>query len=81
MDTSGFYSLQDGELLYAPNFVYGPGFTLRDTVATHRARTDTPWLWFTTQAAAYEHYQYVPPVVDEGVSSEPVEETLPEFTI
>ena len=27
-DTSGFYKLEDDNWLYAPNFVYGPNYTL-----------------------------------------------------
>ena len=51
-DSSGFYKLNGGgAILYAPNAVYGPGYTL--TRATHEA---TPafagWQWYETLDAA-----------------------------
>ena len=44
----GFYKLEDGSLLYAPNFVSGPGFEL---LAGEHERHIYPvegWRWFET---------------------------------
>jgi hypothetical protein len=48
MDTSGFYKIdpESGELLYAPNGVYAPTFTLlREDRESHEYPVDG-WIWF-----------------------------------
>jgi len=54
-DTSGFYKL-DGDLLYGPNFVCSPTFTLlREQHDTYTYPQDG-WYWFDSEAAAREHF-------------------------
>lgn len=50
---SGFYKNdEEAGLLYAPNFVDGPGFSLRADSDEDRARTVDGWQWFESQTAA-----------------------------
>lgn len=45
-DTSGFYKLEDGDLIYGPNFVLNKNFELRrETKDQHLYPTDG-WYWF-----------------------------------
>lgn len=51
-DTSGFYRLDNGRLLYGPADIHGPGFTLtRDGHAAARYPIDG-WTWYDTRDAA-----------------------------
>lgn len=50
-DTSGFYKQDDDHLLYAPNFVHGPGFDLLRE--THDATTVDGWTWYDNANDAY----------------------------
>ena len=51
LDTSGFYKL-DGELLYGPNFVYAPAFTLlRELKDTYEYPQDG-WIWADSEEEA-----------------------------
>lgn len=46
MDTSGFYKLEDDNWLFAPNFVYGPTYTLlREEKDTYDYPVDG-WSWY-----------------------------------
>jgi hypothetical protein len=65
-DTSGFYAYLEDQVFYAPNFVEGPGFSLYRDNPEDRLRTDTGWLWFDTQEAAYAYYNYTPPAEGPG---------------
>lgn len=48
-DTSGFYKMDSGELLYGPNFVLNKDFELRrETHATHEYPVDG-WSWFDSE--------------------------------
>lgn len=52
MKTSGFYKIEGGEIICAPNFVEGPGVSLR---AEDRASYTYPvdgWAWFDSYAQA-----------------------------
>lgn len=49
--TMGFYKADEGSLLYAPNAVYGPGFTL---TKERPEETAGGWRWFDTPEAASE---------------------------
>ena len=52
--TDGFYKIdpETGELLYAPNAVYGPGFTLlQDEKEQHQYPVDG-WHWFDSEDEA-----------------------------
>jgi len=56
MNEAGFYKRDPdgGELLFAPNAVYGPGFTL---LADQHAEYSYPvdgWVWFESREAAAE---------------------------
>jgi len=58
---AGFYkrSPDSGELLFAPNAVYGPGFTL---LAEQHAEYGYPvdgWVWFESREAAV--VEFIPP--------------------
>ena len=50
-DTSGFYKTDGDHLLYAPNFVHGPGFDLLRE--THDAATVEGWTWYYSANDAY----------------------------
>lgn len=53
LDTSGFYKC-DGDILYAPNFVYGPTFEL---LREHKDEYQYPvdgWTWFDSETEANE---------------------------
>lgn len=41
-----FYKQQDGELMTAPNFVFGPGFTLREETQADNTYPVDGWYWF-----------------------------------
>lgn len=52
---SGFYKL-DGDLLYGPNFVYGPTYEL---LASNKDTYTYPvegWYWFDTLEEACNHF-------------------------
>jgi len=54
MNGSGFYRIDDTSrnLLFGPNFVYGPGFTLlRADQATYTYPVEG-WYWFESEAEA-----------------------------
>lgn len=59
MDTAGFYKLDPGgDILYGPNFVYGPygSFNLyRDEHDTYTYPIDG-WYWFDTKEEAYTFF-------------------------
>lgn len=55
-DTSGFYKLEDGIVIFAPNFVYGSGFEL---LRENPDAYDFPvcgWYWFETELMAHEFF-------------------------
>lgn len=53
----GFYKYIVSQLLYAPNFVSGPGFELhRDTKDNHKYPSDG-WYWFNSLAEACTHFE------------------------
>ena len=61
--TKGFYKIdpESGDLLYAPNAVYAPTFTLlRDQQSDYEYPQDG-WYWFDSQAAACEALGCPPP--------------------
>ncbi len=55
-DTSGFYKSDAGELLFGPNFVYGPYFTLiredKDELIALNVFPIEGWSWFDTEDEA-----------------------------
>lgn len=61
-DTSGFYKL-DGELLYGPNFVFGPygAYELRKETHTENEYPVDGWYWFDTEKQAREFFG-LPPI-------------------
>jgi hypothetical protein len=64
MDTSGFYKW-DGDLIFAPNFVYGP-FQSYELHRAHHASYTYPvdgWWWFETEEEARAALE--PPPVEE----------------
>lgn len=53
--TKGFYKLEDGSLMYAPNFVSGPGFELLADQHESYTYPVEGWKWFDTlEGACYE---------------------------
>jgi hypothetical protein len=51
-DTSGFYKLDEGQLLYGPNFVSNANFELnRESKAEHTYPVDG-WYWFDSESEA-----------------------------
>jgi hypothetical protein len=51
-DTSGFYKMDGGELLYGPNFILNKDFELRrETHTTHEYPVDG-WSWFDSEESA-----------------------------
>ncbi len=63
MDTSGFYKIdpESGELLYAPNGVYAPTFTLlREERGSHEYPVDG-WVWFDGEPTRGPDGSFVPP--------------------
>lgn len=58
--SDGFYKIDptSGELLYAPNAVYGPGFTLTRDDPTSTA---DGWAWFDSQDEAAAGLGWTPP--------------------
>jgi hypothetical protein len=61
--SAGFYkvNLVDAGLMYAPNFVHGPGFSLskndenKDTMESIEG-----WKWFNSDSEAYAYYNITP---------------------
>lgn len=54
--TGGFYKQQDGELLYAPNYVEGNGFVLiKDESVKYQYPVDG-WYWFDSLEEAENFY-------------------------
>jgi hypothetical protein len=61
MDTSGFYKLDDGALLYGPNAVIGADLEL---LRAEHAAYDYPvagWYWFDSEADARAYFDAHPP--------------------
>lgn len=60
MSESGFYKAKDGELLHAPNAVYGKGFTLKREAKLSGEKGLNPpvsgWYWFDTRQDALGHF-------------------------
>lgn len=53
-DTSGFYKLDEGQLLHGPNSVINANYELnRESKAEHTYPVDG-WHWFNTEAEAKE---------------------------
>ena len=48
----GFYKYLFGQLLYAPNFVSGPGFELRASTKDDHTYPTDGWYWFDALAEA-----------------------------
>lgn len=61
--SAGFYKLNmvSGGLLYAPNYVMGPGFSLskEDENLTDMEETNG-WKWFETDSEAYNYFEITP---------------------
>lgn len=56
MDTSGFYKNNEGELLYGPNFVFGPfgQYTLKKETKDDYTYPVEGWYWFDSEVEAKE---------------------------
>lgn len=56
METKGFYKVEDGGLLYAPNFVAAPDYELRAELHETYTYPVEGWRWFESEEAAREFY-------------------------
>lgn len=54
-DTSGFYKLDEGELLYGPNFVLNANYELRRETKDEYDYPVDGWSWFESREAAIEN--------------------------
>lgn len=60
MDTSGFYKKADnGEILFAPNFVHMPGKSLVRDNPSDKLESFNGWQWFESQEQAFIAYASV----------------------
>ena len=48
----GFYKLDNGELLHAPNFVHTPNLSVHKDTPAHRNGSHDGWKWFDTEEEA-----------------------------
>lgn len=55
MNTSGFYKLNSDQtgLIYAPNFVHGPGYSLTRESHENETYPVNGWTWYESDVAAY----------------------------
>jgi hypothetical protein len=53
-DTSGFYKLEDGRLLYGPNFVINANYQLNREDRDEHAYPVDGWSWFDSELEASE---------------------------
>jgi hypothetical protein len=51
-DTSGFYKMDSGELLYGPNFVLNKDFELRRETHSTQVYPVDGWSWFDSEEDA-----------------------------
>ena len=51
-DTSGFYKLDEGQLLYAPNFVISALYELSKETKNEHSYPVDGWSWFNTEEQA-----------------------------
>ena len=61
--SAGFYkvNLLDAGLMYAPNFVYGPGVNLNKTDEDKESMEVTEgWKWFDSDSEAYSFFGITP---------------------
>jgi hypothetical protein len=56
MDTSGFYKLDDGVMIHAPNAVVGADLELLRAEHASYTYPASGWYWFDTEAAALEYF-------------------------
>ena len=64
MSTDGFYKLIDGELLYAPNFVAGPGYELVKEEKDNYSYPINGWSWFDSEEDALVFYATIEVPID-----------------
>lgn len=56
MDTSGFYKAED-DLVWAPNVVWGPGYTLlKEEHTSYSYPAEGGWMWFDKVEDAEAHF-------------------------
>ena len=75
-----FFKLDNGTVLEAPNYVFGPGVTL---VAENHSNHEYPvqgWYWFDTIEEAYSAFNIEPLVIDRVSTLETVVNRLPGVT-
>lgn len=71
MGTEGFYKLdENGELLYAPNFVYSPKFTLLIKEKDKYTYPIEGWKWFDSEEQAMKENKMDVIMVDLTVATE-----------
>ena len=65
-DTSGFYKNDDGNLLFAPNFVYAPTFALERELSKIYTYPVEGWYWFNTEYEANAHFGIIIDIVTDA---------------
>jgi len=58
--TAGFYKLDDGVLLYGPNFVLNANYELRAATRDNHTYPVDGWYWFDSEALAREAFNLAP---------------------
>jgi hypothetical protein len=56
-NTSGFYKLEDSQLLYGPNGVMGPTYDLERSSKDAHTYPVEGWYWFDSEADAREFFE------------------------
>ena len=77
MDTSGFYKLDNGDLLHGPNYVLNTAYELRRENLADLTLPVDGWHWFESEGEARVAFG-VPSVSFEEASAEAVSSLNPE---
>ena len=77
MDTSGFYKLDNGDLLHGPNYVLNTAYELRRENLAELTLPVDGWHWFESEGEARVAFG-VPSVSFEEASAEAVSSLNPE---
>ena len=62
METSGFYKVDNGDLMYAPNFVSAPGYELNRNDLQNYTLPIEGWYWFDSIEEANAFFNIAAPV-------------------
>ena len=59
----GFYKLDNNQLLYGPNGIYAPTFTLLKENKDEYSYPTDGWYWFDDEDGAYAFFQLEKPII------------------